>query len=61
MFLTHLESEDACVELNEMQTHLQKVRSALTEAQERRTLEQKATAQTQQQQSLFLMLKKQKW
>lgn len=41
--------EDACVELDEMQTQLQEVRSALAEAQERRTLEQKAAAQTQQQ------------
>ena len=42
-------SEDACVELDEMHTQLQEVRSALAEAQERRTLEQKAAAQTQQQ------------
>ena len=39
--------EDACVELDEMQTQLQEVRSALAEAQERRTLEQKAAAQKQ--------------
>lgn len=41
--------EDVYVELDGMQTQLQEVRSALAKAQERRTLEQKAATQTQQQ------------